>query len=84
MPCTAPDQPNPTIGLVLVGLGVVLALDRLGLLDAARLLEYWPIVLVVIGASMIVRAVRGSDSAPRPPMPAVPERGPGERWRDRS
>jgi predicted membrane protein len=52
--------PKFIIGVCLVLVGVVLALDRLGLLYANHLLRYWPAALIVIGLVMLQRGERQS------------------------
>ena len=53
------NGPHLAIGLCFVLLGIALLLDRLGLFDVARALQYWPLALVLIGLGMIVQAIRG-------------------------
>lgn len=55
------SAPHLAIGLCFLLLGVFLLLDRLGWVDIARILEYWPLVLVLVGISMMVQATRGSN-----------------------
>jgi predicted membrane protein len=47
--------PKFIIGICLVLVGVVLALDQLGLLYANHLLRFWPAALIVIGLVMLQR-----------------------------
>jgi len=47
--------PKFVIGVCLVLVGVVLALDQLGLLYANHLLRFWPAALIVIGLVMLQR-----------------------------
>jgi predicted membrane protein len=47
--------PKFIIGVCLVLVGVVLALDQLGLLYANHLLRFWPAALIVIGLVMLQR-----------------------------
>jgi predicted membrane protein len=47
--------PKFIIGVCLVLVGVVLALDQLGLLYANHLLRYWPAALIVLGLVMLQR-----------------------------
>jgi predicted membrane protein len=39
------------VGLGLLGLGVTLTLDNMGLVDAGRILPWWPLLLVLLGSS---------------------------------
>jgi predicted membrane protein len=59
-----PNSPSVTpkfiIGVCLVLVGIVLALDQLGLLYANHLLRYWPAALIVIGLVMLQRGERHS------------------------
>ncbi len=41
--------PRLVIGLAVMLLGLVLALDSLGLLDGSAVLRYWPLVLIAVG-----------------------------------
>ena len=56
--------PPLVVGFGLIFLGVVLVLDRLGLVQVARSLEYWPVGLILLGAAMVAQALRGGGSAP--------------------
>jgi len=47
--------PKFVIGVCLVLVGVVLALDQLGLLYANHLLRFWPAALIIIGLVMLQR-----------------------------
>src|SRR5580693_5665902 len=59
-----PDNRGPTpkfvIGACLVLVGVVLALEQLGLLQAHHVLRFWPAALIVIGLVMLQRQERHS------------------------
>jgi predicted membrane protein len=52
--------PKFIIGVCLVLVGVVLAMDQLGLLYAHHFLRYWPAVLIVLGLVMLQRGERHS------------------------
>lgn len=59
--------PNIVLGLAIIGLGMALLLDRLGVLNARDLLEYWPLLLVLFGASVVWQAWHGrADGVQRP------------------
>jgi predicted membrane protein len=53
-------QFNPTghlvMGLLIVALGVMFTLDNLGLLDARQILQYWPVILIMIGVGKVSQA----------------------------
>lgn len=46
--------PNYWLSFVLIGLGVVFLLDRIDLLDAGDILEFWPVGLMAIGILKLV------------------------------
>lgn len=68
--------PNLVIGLVLTTVGVVLTAERLDMVDARQVLRYWPVVLILFGASVVAQAFQRGESTPgtRPPRPFI---GPG-------
>jgi predicted membrane protein len=43
------------VGVGLLGLGVTLTLDNMGLVDAGRILPWWPVLLVLLGASHVLQ-----------------------------
>ena len=51
----------PVAPIVLIALGVVFLLDNLDLLDLSRMLRYWPVALIALGAYMLY--LRMGDSA---------------------
>jgi predicted membrane protein len=59
-----PDNRSPTpkfvIGACLVLVGVVLALEQLGVLQAHHVLRFWPAALIIIGLVMLQRAEKHS------------------------
>ena len=59
-----PDNRGPTpkfvIGACLVLVGVVLALEQLGLLQAHHLLRFWPAALIILGLVMLQRTEKHS------------------------
>jgi hypothetical protein len=61
--------PNLVIGVALMGLGIALLLDRLGLAVIGDLLKYWPVLLVLFGASVAVQALRPKDPSVPPQRP---------------
>jgi hypothetical protein len=58
------NLPNLMFGLVLIVVGGVLALDRMHVVDAIRVLRFWPIGLVLFGVSVVVQAFRGGSDGP--------------------
>jgi len=46
--------PRLVVGLAVMAAGLVLALDSLGLLDADRVLRFWPLVLVAVGVTKML------------------------------
>lgn len=58
----------PAIPVILIGLGTVLLLDNLGLLELRRAMRYWPMLLIVAGMYMLyTRFSLPHDSGPRNP-----------------
>jgi hypothetical protein len=51
------------VGLCILLLGVLLILDRLGIVGAEYTLRYWPVGLIIIGASVMLQAFRGEPAA---------------------
>lgn len=56
------DLTPVALGLCLVGLGVVLILHNVGILDAAAALRLWPVALIVLGGVMLYGTLRGGDT----------------------
>jgi hypothetical protein len=61
-------SPNLIVGVSIMVIGVLLVMDRLGFASVMDLLSYWPIVLVLFGASVVVQSLRRRD----PSQPAQP------------
>jgi hypothetical protein len=55
--------PNLIVGLSVTAVGVVLALDQLQMADARQLFRYWPLAVILFGASMVVQSLQGGDLA---------------------
>lgn len=53
--------PNLIVGLSVTAVGVVLALDQLQMADARQLFRYWPVAVILFGASMVVQSLQGGD-----------------------
>jgi len=49
----------PVAPVVLIALGVIFLLNNLDLLDLRRLLRYWPVVLIALGAYMLYVRMSG-------------------------
>jgi hypothetical protein len=58
------------LGIGIMLFGIVLTLDRLGYLQATSLLRFWPIMLILLGTSVMVQAFFGVSTT-----------GPGQRGR---
>ncbi len=80
-----PDVPNKktgslTAGIILAGLGLVFLLANFHIIP--RISRSWPLILIVVGAALVVGAMRdgqrsrSSDTPPPdpgdPPVPQVP------------
>lgn len=63
--------PNLVVGITIMLLGSVLLLDRLEVVDAGALLRWWPLLLILFGASLIVQAWRGDGDGDRHERPIV-------------
>jgi predicted membrane protein len=55
-----PITPKFIIGVCLVLMGVVLALDQVGVVQANHLLRFWPAALIIVGLVMLQRGERHS------------------------
>ncbi len=58
--------PNLVVGVITTLLGVVLLLDRMGLVAASSLWSYWPVALILFGASLVVQALRPASATEGP------------------
>jgi hypothetical protein len=47
-------------GVLLIVLGVLFMLDLAGMLDAGSIGQYWPFILIAIGAGKLLGATRGA------------------------
>jgi predicted membrane protein len=52
------NSPKFVIGVFLVLMGIVLALDQLGLVQAHHVLRFWPAALIILGLVMLQRGER--------------------------
>jgi predicted membrane protein len=53
---STPVTPQLVFGVFVMALGVILGLDSLGLADAGYIIRFWPIGLVMLGATIASRA----------------------------
>jgi predicted membrane protein len=56
--------PRLVFGLALVLVGITLVLDRLHIVDAGRVLRFWPVALMLIGGLMIAQGGDGRGRLP--------------------
>ena len=50
-----PVTPQLVFGLFVMGLGIVLGLDSLGIADAGYILRFWPAGLILLGVTIASR-----------------------------
>jgi hypothetical protein len=58
-------------GVILIGLGTIFMLDNLGYVDAFRIWEYWPVVLIGFGLASLIAPKDAGDPAGGAVMTAV-------------
>ncbi len=58
------DAPHLAIGICVTIIGVALTLDRLQILSAVRILRFWPVGLILVGAGMVAQAFLPAAEAP--------------------
>ena len=58
--------PNFVVGVAMTAAGVVLTLDTLDLVNARELARYWPVLLILFGASIAVQAFQGAPDGTPP------------------
>lgn len=54
----------PVAPVILIALGVIFLLDNLDLLDFSRILRYWPVALIAVGAYMLYLRMAAPPSSP--------------------
>jgi hypothetical protein len=54
--------PNLAYGVCLVLIGSTLVLDRLELIEASRILRYWPVGLILIGLALVIHSFQPVDA----------------------
>ena len=57
------DAESPAWGVVLLGIGVVLLLNNLGILQLMAVRRFWPLVLVAAGFLFLRRSLQRKDAA---------------------
>ena len=50
-------------GLILIGLGATFTLDNLGFVDAGRIWDYWPVVMIGFGLASLIAPKDAGDPA---------------------
>jgi hypothetical protein len=63
--------PHLVLGIGILLFGVVLLLDRLGYVPATSLLKFWPVLLILLGASVIAQAFFGVGETSQRHRPAI-------------
>lgn len=58
-------------GVILIGLGTIFMLDNLGYVDAFRIWEYWPVVMIGFGLASLIAPRDAGDPAGGAVMTAV-------------
>ena len=49
------NVPRLVLGVLVIGLGILFTLDKLGYVDAGSLWEYWPVVLIAVGLGRVLQ-----------------------------
>jgi hypothetical protein len=55
------------VGLTIMLLGLTLLGDRLGIVESRAILQYWPVMIILFGAAVIVRALSSPSTVPENP-----------------
>jgi Domain of unknown function (DUF5668)/Cell wall-active antibiotics response 4TMS YvqF len=63
-PCATAGGPSPRLffGLAIMGIGLVLTLDNLGLLESSQVWRFWPVLLIIAGGLRAWEAIREGRS----------------------
>ena len=61
---------NLAFGICLILLGTTLILDRLQLVPASQLLQFWPVALVLVGAALVIQSFQRVDPGQAQPRQA--------------
>jgi len=48
-------------GIVLIAIGALLALERLGVVEIDALWRYWPMIMICLGLAQMIRPKRSAD-----------------------
>ncbi|HQT94488.1 MAG: hypothetical protein B7Z68_05825 [Acidobacteria bacterium 21-70-11] len=49
------NAPRLILGLLIIGLGILFTLDKLGYVDAGSVWQYWPVVLIAVGLGRVLQ-----------------------------
>jgi len=49
---------KPIGPLILIGLGVLFLLDKMGILSLGRIFDYWPVLLIIVGVLLLRKRVK--------------------------
>ncbi|TAM52659.1 MAG: hypothetical protein EPN53_05820 [Acidobacteria bacterium] len=49
------NAPRLILGVLIIGLGILFTLDKLGFVDAGSLWAYWPVVLIAVGLGRVLQ-----------------------------
>jgi hypothetical protein len=49
------NAPRLVLGVLIIGLGILFTLDKLGYVDAGSLWQYWPVVLIAVGLGRVLQ-----------------------------
>jgi hypothetical protein len=60
---TVDDAESPAWGVVLLGIGLLLLMNNLGILQLAAVRRFWPLLLIVAGAMFLRRSLQRRDAA---------------------
>ena len=63
VPESEDDAESPTWGAVLLGIGLLLLLNNLGLLQLEAVRRFWPLLLIVAGLMFLRRSLQRRDAA---------------------
>jgi hypothetical protein len=58
--------PNLVVGLTIAILGLTLLLDSLNVVESWTIVQYWPVMVILFGAAVVARAIRGPEPAGGP------------------